>query len=110
MTKNQEGRAFPITPALPALLERRQELTRRCERVHAQIPPLVFLRSGRPIQFFRRSWKKACERAVQGCGSRSPGREVRTLERAGIPRSVAMTLTDSFGDNSVTAGERPLAK
>jgi integrase len=94
-TKNQEGRAFPITPALRAILERRQELTRRCERAQARIIPLVFHRSGRPIQSFRRSWKKACEKAGR------PGllfhdlrrSAVRNLERAGIPRSVAMKLT-----------------
>jgi hypothetical protein len=94
-TKNQEGRAFPITPALRAILERRQELTRRCERAQARILPLVFHRSGRPILSFRRSWKKACEKAGR------PGllfhdlrrSAVRTLERAGVARSVAMKLT-----------------
>ena len=63
-TRNQEGRAFPITPALRAILERRQELTRRCERAQPRIIPLVFHRSGRPILSFRRSWKKAGEEAA----------------------------------------------
>ena len=83
------------TPALRVILEGRQELTRRCERAQARIIPLVFHRSGRPIHSFRRSWKKACEKAGR------PGllfhdlrrSAVRNLERAGVPRSVAMKLT-----------------
>lgn len=63
MTKNGEGRSFPITPALRALLERRQEYTRRCERAQARIIPLVFHRKGRPVQSFRRSWAEACKKA-----------------------------------------------
>ena len=62
-TKNQEGRAFPITPALPVILEGRQTLTRRCERAQARIIPLVFHRRGLPIHSFRRSWKEACKKA-----------------------------------------------
>ena len=37
MTKNGEGRSFPITPALRTLLERRQEYTRRCERARSGV-------------------------------------------------------------------------
>ena len=94
-TKNLEGRAFPLTPPLRALLVRRQEETRRCERAQARIIPLVFHRSGRPIHSFRRSWRKACEKAgVPGLLFHDLRRSaVRNLERAGISRSVAMKLT-----------------
>lgn len=94
-TKNQEGRAFPITPALRALLERRQDLTRRCERAQARIIALVFHRSGHPIESFRRSWKKACSQAgLPGLLFHDLRRSaVRNLERASVPRSVAMKLT-----------------
>jgi integrase len=94
-TKNREGRAFPITPALRAVLERRQDLTRRCERAQARIIPLVFHRSGDPIHSFRRSWADACDKAgVPGLLFHDLRRSaVRNLERAGIPRSVAMKLT-----------------
>jgi integrase len=94
-TKNQEGRAFPITPALRAILERRQELTRRCERAQARIIPQVFHRGGRAIHSFRRSWKEACKKAgVPGLLFHDLRRSaVRNLERASVPRSVAMKLT-----------------
>jgi integrase len=94
-TKNREGRSFPITPALRMLLERRQDLTRRCERAQARIIPFVFHRSGRRIDSFRRSWKKACEKAgLPGLLFHDLRRSaVRNLERAGVPRSVAMKLT-----------------
>ena len=94
-TKNQEGRAFPITPGLRVILERRKELTRRCERAQARIIPLVFHRSGRPIHSFRRSWKEACKKAgLPGLLFHDPRRSaVRNLERASVPRSVAMKLT-----------------
>jgi integrase len=95
MTNNQEGRAFPITPALRVVLERRQELTRRCEGAQARIVPLVFHRSGRPIHSFRRSGKKACEKpGLPGLLFHDLRRSaVRNLERASVPRSVAMKLT-----------------
>jgi integrase len=95
MTKNGEGRAFPITPALRAILERRHEYTRRCERAQARIIPLVFHRKGVPVKSFKRSWATACE------GAGLPGllfhdlrrSAVRNLERASVSRSVAMKLT-----------------
>ena len=93
-TKNQEGRAFPITPALRAILERRQALTRQCERAQARIIPLVFHRGGWPILSFRRSWKAACKKAsLPGLLFHDLRRSaVRNLERASVPRSVAMKL------------------
>lgn len=41
-TKNKDGRAFPLIPELRALLERRQAVTRRCERAQARIIARVF--------------------------------------------------------------------
>ncbi len=94
-TKNKEGRAFPLIPELRALLERRQTITRRCERAQTRIIAHVFHRYGKPIRSLRRAWKTACKNAGR------PGlllhdlrrSAVRNLERAGISRSVAMKLT-----------------
>jgi len=94
-TKNREGRAFPLMPSLRALLERRLEHTRRCERAQDRIIPSVFHRSGRPIQSMAKAWRAACKKAGV------PGRllhdlrrtAVRNLERAGVSRSVAMKMT-----------------
>ena len=93
-TKNNEG-AFPLIPELRALLERRQAITRRCERAQARIIAHVFHRYGRPIKSLRRAWMTACREAGR------PGlllhdlrrSAVRNLERAGISRSAAMKLT-----------------
>jgi integrase len=94
-TKSREGRVFPLTPELRALLEQRLEYTRRCERAQDQIIPDVFHRKGRPLRYMRRSWTTACKAAGV------PGRllhdlrrsAVRNLERAGVSRSVAMKMT-----------------
>ncbi len=59
------------------------------------IVPHVFHRNGKPLGGIRDGWNEACERA--GC----PGRlfhdlrrtAVRNLERAGVPRSIAMKIT-----------------
>src|SRR2546426_7988376 len=80
---------------LRALLERRLEHTRRCERAQGRIIPWVFRRSGRPIKSMAKAWRAACRKAG------APGRllhdqrrtAVRNLERAGVPRAVAMKMT-----------------
>jgi integrase len=62
-TKNDEGRSFPLIPDLRTVLERRLEVTRRCERAQGRIIPLAFHRNGRPIKAMRRSWASACRHA-----------------------------------------------
>src|SRR5438093_6281098 len=109
-TKNNEGRAFPLIPELRSLLERRQAITRRCERAQARIITHVFHRRGGPIKSLRRAWKTACREAGR------PGlllhdlrrSAVRNLERAGISRSVAMKLT-GHKTEAVYAGSGPLS-
>jgi integrase len=94
-TKNREGRAFPITPDLRAILERRLDFTRRCERAQGRIVPWVFHRKGQRVKTMSRSWRTACKNAGV------PGRllhdlrrtAVRNLERASVSRSVAMKMT-----------------
>jgi integrase len=118
-TKNAEGRVFPFAalPALAGLLERQREYTRAVERRLGQLVPWVFHRQGKPIKGFRRAWVSACKRAavLKGPDGKPVERDgnvvlarpdllqriphdlrrtaVRNLERAGVPRSVAMQLT-----------------
>ena len=93
-TKNGEGRMFPLTPELRAVLERQLARTREKEMTTGQIIPWLFHREGEPIRSFRRAWLTACKRA--GVPQRIPHdfrrSAVRNLERAGVPRSAAMAL------------------
>lgn len=96
-TKNDEGRTFPfdVLPALGELLRRQRERTTAVERATGRIIPWVFHRDGRPIKAFDRAWEKAC--AAAGLAGKLfhdfRRTAVRNLERAGVPRSVAMKLT-----------------
>ena len=103
-TKNKEGRTFPFTSALRALLEAQHAEHERLKK-RGRVMPCVFFRMvaderggplrPQPIISFSKAFKAACLKA--GC----PGRilhdlrrtAVRNLERAGVPRSVAMKLT-----------------
>lgn len=96
-TKNDEGRTFPFTtfPALAELLTERRAATDEVEAETGRRVPWVFHRRGKPIVRFDAQWKRATKHAGV------PGRllhdlrrtAVRNLERAGVPRSVAMKLT-----------------
>jgi integrase len=103
-TKNKEGRTFPFTKALRALLEaqdkERQRLAKRGHLVPWVFFRMVALGRGGPrrprrITSFAKAFKTACGKA--GCPGRIPHdfrrTAVRNLERAGVPRSVAMKLT-----------------
>ena len=93
-TKNSEGRQFPLTPALRAVLERQRARTLAVEKATGTIIPGVFHRAGAPIKSFRRAWLTACKHA--GVPNRIPHdfrrTAVRNLERAGVPRSTAMKM------------------
>lgn len=96
-TKNDDGRTFPfeVLPELTTMLKRQWEHTKALQRATGRLIPFVFHRNGHPIKSFKNGWKSACEAA------HVPGRiphdfrrtAVRNLERAGVPRSVAMKLT-----------------
>jgi integrase len=93
-TENAEGRQFPLTPSLRAVLERQRARTVAIEKATRTIIPWLFHRSGRPIKSFRRAWVTACTAA--GLSGRIPHdfrrTAVRNLERAGVPRSTAMKM------------------
>jgi integrase len=94
-TKNGEGRLFPMTRELRALLEAQREYTRQVEREKGIICPWVFHREGKAIKSFRRAWRSACKKAgLPGMIPHDFRRTaVRKLVRAGIPERVAMTMT-----------------
>jgi len=102
-TKNKEGRTFPMTKALRRLLETQHAEHERLAK-RGKLVPYVFLRmvaNGRrgplrplPIKSLGKAFKTACRKA--GVPGRIPHdfrrTAVRNLERAGVPRSVAMRL------------------
>jgi hypothetical protein len=98
-TKNNEGRTYPFTKDLRALIEAQHAEHERLKK-KGQIVPWVFFRMvalGRggplrpkPIKTFVKAFKSACRKA--GYPGRIPHdmrrSAVRNLERAGVPRSV----------------------
>jgi len=125
-SKNGEGRVFPFTPELAAVLLE-QRVKADSLKAKGIITPWVFFhcsrqrgqepREGMPIVEFKRSWKTACRAAGV------PGRifhdfrrtAVRNFVRAGIPERVAMQLSGHKGRsvferyNIVSEGDMLLA-
>ncbi len=95
-TKNRDGREFPFAalPALGELLRAQRERVTQLERRLGRVIPSVFPgASGDPIVSFRTAWRTACRRAGLRTLPHDLRRSaVRRLERAGVPRSVAMKL------------------
>jgi len=101
-TKNDEGRVFPFgVPDRATLLRAQWEQALSLEMATGQSVPTVFhwndrgtIKQIHPKALYHR-WKAACKRA--GVPTRIPHdfrrTAVRNLERAGVPRSVAMKLT-----------------
>jgi integrase len=90
-TKNGEGRMLPIYGDMLTMLAMyRQERDQQWPRC-----PWVFHRCGSHIRNFRKAWESACARAsVPGLQFHDLRRSaVRNMERAGIPRSVAMRIS-----------------
>ena len=95
-TKNKEARVFPVKalPVLADLLRERRRVTTETERRTGAVIPYVFHREGKPIRSFSDAWRRACKRA--GLAGMIPHdlrrTAVRRLERAGVPRYVAMQI------------------
>jgi integrase len=103
-TKNKEGRTFPFTRELRSLLEKQLAEHEQLKKKGYNVPWVFFRmvadeRGGnkhpQPIKTFIKAFKTACRKA--GCPGRIPHdlrrTAVRNLERASVPRSVAMKLT-----------------
>ena len=96
-TKNDEARTFPfaVLPELLDMLKQQWEHTKAVQKVTGRLIGPVFHRNGEPIKDYRGAWDAACELAkVVGRIPHDFRRTaVRNLERASVPRSVAMKLT-----------------
>ena len=96
-SKNAEPRIFPwgALPPLVEVMEHQRAYTEAVQRRSGQIVPWLFHREGKPIRSMYDAWRAACTRAkVSGRLMHDFRRTaVRNLERAGVPRSVAMKLT-----------------
>jgi integrase len=104
MTKNGDGRTFPMTADLRVVLKA-QHVEHLALKKAGHIFPHVFFRmvaegrggekKPRLITSFTKAWKSACRAA--GCPGRIPHdlrrTAVRSLVRGGIPERVAMQMT-----------------
>ena len=95
-TKSGDGRTFPFSalPALGDLIYAQRSRTTALEKEMKTTIPHVFHRHGRPIRDLYKRWRLACKEAkVDRLIHDLRRTAVRNLERAGVPRSVAMKLT-----------------
>ena len=94
-TKNDDGRVFPLTAELRAVLEQQWQVTQALAQANGRIYPWVFHSDGEPVRSFIKTWRTATRKA--GCPGRIPHdfrrTAVRNLVRAGVPERVAMQLT-----------------
>jgi hypothetical protein len=101
-TKNDEGRTFPFTAALEAILVA-QKAVHDGLRKAGRIVPFVFHRNGKRIKHCRKAWDTACTQAgVPGRLLHDMRRSVvRNLERDGVPRSAARRWWDTRPNRSI---------
>jgi integrase len=83
-----------FTPELRGLLEAQRAHTTVVSSKRGRIIATVFHRDGLPIKSFRRAWRSACKDAGWPWRIFHDFRRtaIRNLERAGVPRSVAMQM------------------
>jgi integrase len=104
-TKNGEGRTFPFTVELEAVLRAQRAHTDDIERERGRICPHVFHRDGEPIRDWRYNWTKALLAAGLATTDPETGKverarvvhdfrrtAIRNLVRAGISEGVAMRM------------------
>jgi len=88
-TKNKDGRLFPFTADLLALLDEQKS------KREGLLCPWVFTYKGGQFKSYKRAWKTACRKAgLPGMIPHDFRRTaVRNLVRAGVPERVAMQMT-----------------
>lgn len=99
-TKNDEGRVVYLTTELKTQLAAQEARVKALEKKLGKIIPWLFphltgQRAGTQRDDFRKAWATACKAAGVAGRTRHDLRRtaVRTMERRGVPRSVAMKLT-----------------
>jgi integrase len=96
-TKNDEGRVLPIYGDVREMIAARlhQRTTQAKRSGKFPLPWLCIHEDGRQVRQFDRSWRSACVRAGFPALLFHDLRRsaVRNMERAGIPRSVAMKIS-----------------
>jgi integrase len=99
-TKNREGRVAYLTPELHAALVAQVERVKALEKKIGRIIPWLFPHldgphAGSPILDPRKAWALACSQAgLPGVLIHDLRRSaVRNMEKASVPRSVAMKIT-----------------
>jgi integrase len=88
LSKTREGRFLLLVGEIREIIERR-----RSER--HELIPLVFHRSGKPVQRFDKSWRTACRKA--GCAGKLfhdfRRTATRNMRRAGVQETTIMKIT-----------------
>ena len=91
-TKNKEGRTLPIYGEMRDWLTVAKEIR---DQKHPTCPWVFYDEKGARLYWFYEEWRAACERAgISGLLFHDLRRSaVRNMERAGIPRKVAMAIS-----------------
>lgn len=99
-TKNGEGRVVFMTPELKTLVSAQIGRVKLLSRKLGRVLPQLFVHlhgcyKGKPVHDFRKAWSHACEHVGLVGMLRHDFRRsaVRNMERAGVPRSVAMKIS-----------------
>jgi len=99
-TKNGEGRVVYMTPELELLVSEQVQRVKQLSRKLGRVLPHLFVHlrgcyTGQPVHDFRKAWAHACENVGLVGMLRHDFRRsaVRNMERAGVPRSVAMKIS-----------------
>ena len=99
-TKNKDRRVVYMTPELKTLVSAQIQRVTLLSRKLVRVLPGLFHHlhgcyKGQPVHDFRKAWEHACQKVGLVGMLRHDFRRsaVRNMERAGVPRSVAMKIS-----------------